>query len=123
MSYQFSTPKLIALTTPGDSGGGNTIVAPSGIPKEIKTGALKDSGIIQFGYNILFTGAVSLAVIFIILGGIAMITSGGDSVKLAAARKRLMFAIIGLVVVIAAFVIVSIAIRLLGVEADVFFLK
>ena len=51
MTYQFSTPKLIALTTPGEGSSSNTIVAPSGIPKEIKTGALKDSGFIQFGYK------------------------------------------------------------------------
>lgn len=122
-SYQFSTAKLIALAVPLEDGKSQTLVAPSGIPGGVKNGTLKDSGIIQLGYNALFMGAITLAVIFTLVAGISFITSRGDSIKLASARRRLMFAIIGLVVVISAFVVVSLVIRFLGAKTNVFFLK
>jgi len=45
----------------------------------------------------LLTGA--MAVIFIVLGGITMITSGGSPEGVASARKRVTYALIGLVIV------------------------
>ena len=50
--------------------------------------------------NILAYLAGVLAVIFVMLGGFKYITSGGDSQKAASGRQTLMYALVGLVVVI-----------------------
>lgn len=47
------------------------------------------------------------AVIFIILGGITMITSGGNAENVANARKRIIYAVVGLVIVGLAYTIIS----------------
>lgn len=57
---------------------------------------------------ILVSLAGALAVIFIIISGFKFLTSGGDEKKLASARATLTYAIIGIAVVILAFVIVQI---------------
>lgn len=53
----------------------------------------------------IFAGAVAL--IIILYSGIKYITSGGDPVKVASARKTLTFAIIGLVLIVLAFVFLN----------------
>lgn len=78
-------------------------------PKGILTG---DSGsidtIAQFGLNILFIVAAVFALFTLLLAGIQWITSDGDKQKVVAARLRITFAIVGLVVVLLAFLIVNI---------------
>ena len=56
----------------------------------------------------LLTGLA--AVIFIIAGGFAMVTSGGNAEAAANARKRITAAIIGLAVVVLAWTIINFAI-------------
>jgi predicted small integral membrane protein len=53
----------------------------------------------------LLTGA--MAVVFIILGGITMITSGGSPEAVANARKRITYAVIGLVIVALAWTLIA----------------
>ncbi|MEX2007504.1 MAG: hypothetical protein WD992_01910, partial [Candidatus Levyibacteriota bacterium] len=66
--------------------------------------------IIQF----VFIIGIVLTVAFIILSGIQWIISGGDKQKLQAARGRLIYSIVGLIVIAGAFFIVSTVISLLG---------
>lgn len=84
------------------------IKAPGGIP----TGGLEPGGtgqkILQTGIELFFIAAVVIALIVMIFSGIQWITSGGDKQKLASARNRLVFAIIGLVVVFLAFFIIGV---------------
>jgi len=63
--------------------------------------------IIRAAANIiaLLTGA--MAVIFIILGGITMITSNGSSEAVANARKRIIYAVIGLLIVALAWTVIA----------------
>lgn len=56
-------------------------------------------------YVLWFLGA--LAVIFVIYGGILYITSGGDADKTKKARDTLLYAVIGIVVVVLAIAIVN----------------
>lgn len=102
---------------------GQTIKPPKGIPKQLQGGNLKSSGIVQSGYSLLFTAAIILAVIFMLYAGITFITSKGDPTKLAESRKRLKYAILGLVVVILAFAIVSFVLTILGGNNKIFLLK
>lgn len=120
--------KSLALTFPGDndstsSGKTLELQAPSGIPKNLQGGGLSSSGIVQTGLNLLFIGAVLMAVVFILISGISIITSGGDSNKLAQAKRRLLFSVLGLVVSVLAFFIVRFAISILGGDSKFLLLK
>ncbi len=100
---------------------GAQIPPPSGVP----TGGLgiNEPGqrLFQFGVNLIFIIGIVLTVIFIIISGIQMIVSGGDKQKVQAARGRLTYAIIGLLVIAGAFAIVSLVISLLGGNPSFFF--
>ncbi|OGY24065.1 MAG: hypothetical protein A2172_00780 [Candidatus Woykebacteria bacterium RBG_13_40_15] len=54
---------------------------------------------------LLFFFAALLAFVFIVIGGIQWITAGGDKQAAASARDRITAAVIGLVIVVAAFAI------------------
>lgn len=93
--------RYLALTLPGNQ----IINAPNGIP----TGGITvTSKVIGNAITIMIILAVILAIIFFILGGISWITSGGDKSKITAARSRITFAIIGLIIALVAFFIVNI---------------
>ena len=103
--------KTIALTV------GNT---PFPVPTDIKH-VLDKAG--NFGENIFSLGitlmiitAIIIAIFFLIWSGIQWITSEGDKQKLQAARNRLTYSIIGLVIVLVAFFIVNIMGTLFGVK-------
>lgn len=65
---------------------------------------------------LLFAFAAMLAFIFIVIGGIQWITAGGDKVAAQAARDRITSAVIGLIIVVAAFAITLIIGTVLGVN-------
>ena len=56
-------------------------------------------------YALFFIGA--LALIFVIYGGVLFVTSGGDADKTTKARNTLLYAVIGVVVVVLAYAIVN----------------
>lgn len=68
---------------------------------------------------ILLAAAASLSFIFIIIGGIKLVTSGGDSKKIGSAQGTLTYAIIGLLVSVMALVIVNLVERFLGPTVNV----
>ena len=65
---------------------------------------------------ILFLFAALLSFIFIVLGGIQWITAGGDKMAAQAARDRITSAVVGLVIVVAAFAITIIVTTALGIN-------
>lgn len=56
-------------------------------------------------YALFFIGAIAL--VFVIYGGVLYITSGGDSEKTTKARNTLMYAVLGVIVVVISYAIVS----------------
>ena len=96
--------KVFAFSVPGY----NNISAPATVP----TGGLEAGGtgqsIIQTGIKIFLIVAVILAVFFVMYGGIQWITSQGDKTKIAAARAKITYAIVGLIVSLLAFFIINI---------------
>lgn len=56
-------------------------------------------------YGLYFVGGIAL--IFIVYGGIMYITSGGDSEKTTKARNTLLYAILGIIVVVSAIFIIN----------------
>lgn len=57
--------------------------------------------------NLVFTAAGLLSVIFIIIGGIKYVLSGGDSSGIKSAKETITYAIVGLIVTLLAFGIVN----------------
>jgi ABC-type Fe3+ transport system permease subunit len=90
----------LAISLPG----GQTITAPNSIPSG---GIGTVSKVFRNSFVILLIICVVLSLIFIVYSGIQWILSGGDKNKLQAARARLNWAIIGLIVAFVAFFIVS----------------
>ena len=85
--------------------GGQTIDPPSNIPSG---GLEKISTVFKNSYTIMLIIAIVLSLIFIVLGGIQWVTSGGDKTKLEAARNKITWAIIGLIIAFVSFFIISI---------------
>ena len=80
------------------------IFPPAGIYKDT-TGVAKLAGDII----LILTGVAGiLSFIFIIIGGIKIITAAGDEKKMASAQATITYAIIGLVVTALAFVILRV---------------
>lgn len=59
-----------------------------------------------------------IAVIFIIIGGVQYMTSTGDAPKVQKAKNTILYAVIGLIIVILAFVIVNWVINMVGKESE-----
>lgn len=97
--------KLLALTLPSGNGQSMTLNPPAGLPTGGLNTVAKVAGNV---FTIMLIIAVILALIFLILGGIGWITSGGDKQKVASARSRITFAIVGLIVALLSFFIVSV---------------
>ncbi|GEM_PF-2511471 len=103
--------KYISLSIPGY----NKISPPKDLER---ISSMNDplGSLLSFGITLLLITAALLSVIFLILGGIGWITSGGDKEGLEKAKKKITFAIIGLVVSLFAFFIINIVGQLLGVS-------
>jgi len=72
-------------------------------------------GILGAILNMVFYVGIAMSVIFLIIGGIKYITAGGDETKVGAARAQVTNAVIGFVIVIAAFTVRYIVKNLLGI--------
>lgn len=74
-------------------------------------------GVLAAVINVVFYVGVALTIIFLIIGGIKYITSGGSKEGTEAARGMITNAIIGFIVVIGSFTIKKIIEGMLGVTA------
>jgi hypothetical protein len=90
----------LALQLPG----GGTIVPPNSVPKG---GLSFVQGVFSNALSLMIVAAVVLVIIFIVWSGIQWVTSNGDKGKIAAARARLTWAVIGLIIVLATFFILN----------------
>ena len=77
---------------------------------------IKPEAIPQLIINMLFLVASFLAVAYLMYGGIRWITSRGDKAGVEAARKHIMAAIVGVVVVAGAFFIMQLLFTILGAQ-------
>ncbi len=78
-------------------------------------GSIKLENIPGFIVTLLLAVGVVVALAFLIYGGIKWILSGGDKAAVDAARKHIVAAIVGLVIVVTAFVILSFVFQLIGI--------
>ncbi|MCL2038550.1 hypothetical protein FWG86_01430 [Candidatus Saccharibacteria bacterium] len=64
--------------------------------------------------------ACAVAFVFVIVGGIKYITSGGDEKKVASAKNTILYAIIGLVAALLAGVILNVVLSAIGINTFTF---
>jgi len=81
----------------------------------IGSAGVKLENIPGFIINWLFIIGLIVAVAFLIYGGIKWILSGGDKTAVESARNHIIAAIIGLIIIVGAFFIVSIIFSVLGI--------
>lgn len=64
-------------------------------------------GVLRKAANLLALFAGSAAVIWTVMGGLAFLTSGGDSQKISEAKSKIMGGVIGMIIVAATWLIVG----------------
>ena len=85
---------------------------PGGRPTE--AGAeTKINEILQFAINIVLYASGSVAVFFLVVGGVRYITSFGNQERMDGAKKTIKYAVIGLLTVILAYALVTNIINLI----------
>lgn len=84
--------------------GDYTINPPAGVP----TGGISSlNNLISLVTNLLFIAAIVISLFYLIWGGFDWIFSGGDKQKLANARNKVIYAVVGLIIVFLAIFIVN----------------
>jgi len=81
-----------------------------------KLGDLTIPNIVSAAIQLILVLSALIAFIFLIVGGIRWITAGGDKEKTAGAQKTLTSALVGLVIVFAAWAIMSLIGKFFGVD-------
>lgn len=69
--------------------------------------------------NLAVVFSAVAAAIFLLLGGIRFITSGGDQAKMKQAKQTITFAILGLLMILFSFVIIKLVSTISGVECRI----
>lgn len=106
---------LAQFKIPGGTAGPQELQAPSGIPKALR-GGLENSGTAFFQTivnNLIILGSF-IALLMVIISGIQWMTSRGDPVKIASAKQRFFYAILGLIIMLSAFFIVRVIVFITG---------
>jgi len=95
-------------------------VGPSAAPGSLLSNSnLKIGDIIGALLPYLFTGAGLLLLIYLIIGGLQMMTSGGDPKAVESAKGKITGALIGFVIVFVAYWLVQIVASVLGLQTSV----
>jgi hypothetical protein len=71
------------------------------------------NGIVKFVINGLIIVGIVLSLVFLLYGGIRWVMSGGDKAKVDSARGTIVAAIVGLIIVILAYVIINAVFQIL----------
>jgi len=93
----------------GECGGSNTVVDSSCLPHSPAT-----ANVIDKALQIVFGLSASIALLVIVIAGFRYIVAHGDPNAMAQARNALLYAIIGLIITLAAFTIVTFVIGSVG---------
>ena len=92
--------KLISYKIPGGE-----VSGVEGMPNQ---GWDSFQGLVTWGITVIMIGASLLCLFLLIMGGIQWISSGGDKSGIEGARNRIIYAIIGLVIIFSSFLIIRI---------------
>lgn len=115
----FASPVLAAVD-PGNGGGGTP--PPSGIINPViglfgtQAGELTIAYILATLLRLALVAAGILLLIYLTMGGIQWLTSGGEKTAVAAARDRITAAFIGLILIVLVLVIIDLINRIFGLD-------
>jgi hypothetical protein len=96
--------------------GGTPIQAPDAIQRVNGKASPLGGNIFQLAIELLLITAVVLSLFFLVWGGIKWTMSGGDKNGIESARGTITYAIIGLAVSLAAFLIINVIGSLFGID-------
>lgn len=108
--------KYLSFTVPGGNADNPTDISINPVGGMPKGGTSSIGAVIQSGITYLFIIATLLALFFLIFGGIQWIMSQGDKTKVEGARKKITYAIIGLIVAFSAYLIINTVGTFFGVK-------
>lgn len=94
------SPVSVFAADPANPGGTLNQLIPSWAPKDLFTA-------IQFILNSVLAIVLLVALVMLIIGGIRYTTSGGSKDAVTAAKNQILYAIIGIVVVVLSFAVIS----------------
>jgi len=83
------------------------VLIGGGTPNEFGVRQISAEDLLQNGLNLTYYIVGILAVVVIVLAGLSYVTSAGDSGKVTRAKNMILYAVVGLVVVIAAYAITN----------------
>ncbi len=101
--------KLLSLQLPG----GEPVNPPAGLPTG---GEAKLIDILKASINYLFIFAIIFALLVLIYSGWLWMTSVGDKQKIASAKQRMTYALVGLIVVFLSFFIINFVTGFFGID-------
>ncbi len=96
--------------TSGNPATGAACAQPSGV-----SGTLSVTSLIQTISNVLIFGVGAISVIVLIIGGLRYVVSGGNAAQVQGAKNTILYAIVGIVISIAAYALVQFVFQQLGV--------
>jgi hypothetical protein len=96
--------------TDGNPATGAACAQPAGV-----SGTLSVTSLIQTISNVLIFGVGAISVIVLIIGGLRYVVSGGNAAQVQGAKNTILYAIVGIVVAIAAYALVQFVFQQLGV--------
>lgn len=99
--------KAMALTSVEE---GAAAARAEGMPTEL----VGDSGVFNRLTNIVLAAVGAISVVMLIYGGLRYITSGGDAKKVTDAKNTILYAIIGLVICVLSYAIVTFVLNTIG---------
>ena len=108
-----SAPAAMAVGT-CDVTGGIQSGANCAAPTNASSNLFAEGGIFNTIANVLIFLVGAIAVIYLIIGGLRYVTSGGDAKAVGAAKDTILYAIIGIVVAVIAYALVTFVITSLS---------
>jgi hypothetical protein len=98
--------KTLALSIPDAQGNPIQIQGGRNMPELRGNASLEN--FVGTGFNLLILAAVVLCLLYFIWGGINWLMSEGDKQKIASARQKLIYSILGLAIVFMAFLMINV---------------
>jgi uncharacterized membrane protein YidH (DUF202 family) len=99
--------KYLSLTIPDSGSGDSPVVAVHGAGNMPQGGPDSLANIISVGIELLIVATLILSLGFLVWGGLNWLMSEGDKQKLSNARQKVVFSILGLIIVFLSFFIVN----------------
>lgn len=96
----------------------NNPVLPSGLGGSAASGTVVIGKLISSIAGFLFLAAAILTFLYLVVGGLDWITSGGDKSKLEGARNKITNAILGLLIVASAWAVWLLIGKFLGISTE-----